>query len=282
MSDTLPLSIANNRAMAKWLRFQTDRTVRLAVGKVEIGQGVLTALTQIAAEELDVAMDRFTIVSGDTADAPDEGSTSGSQSIEVSGRSVRLVTAELRSRIVDRLARRLNCSPSDIAVDDGAFLVDDEPTGHDYWNFAGDPDFAEDITGTVKPKDPSAYKVVGHPLPRKDLEAKVSGAAFIHDIVRPDMLHARILRQPARGATLAAFDEAAVRRAARGEFRVVRVGNFVAFVGEDETVVQRAAVAAPAYAKWENVRQLTPDQQEAAWFATQPADDRLVGDPVPD
>jgi CO/xanthine dehydrogenase Mo-binding subunit len=281
MSETLPLSIVNNRRMDKWLRFQPDRTVKLAVGKVEIGQGVLTALTQIAAEELDVAIDRFTIVSGDTRDAPDEGSTSGSQSIEVSGRSVRLVTAELRARIVDRLARRLNCSPDDIVVDDGMFLVDDEPTGHDYWNFAGDLDFADDITGTARPKDPAVYKVVGKPVLRKDLEAKVSGAAFIHDIVRPDMLHARILRQPARGATLDSIDEAAIRHAARGEFRIVRVGDFVAFLGEDETVVQRAAVAAPAHAKWENVRQLTSAQQEASWYTTQPSDDRLVGDPIP-
>jgi nicotinate dehydrogenase subunit B len=282
MSDTLPLSIANNRAMAKWLRFQTDRTVRLAIGKVEIGQGVLTALTQIAAEELDVAMDRFIIVSGDTRDAPDEGSTSSSQSIEMSGRSVRLISAELRARIIDRLARRLNCSPSDISVDDGSFLLDDEPTGHDYWNFAAEVDFEGEITGTARPKDPSNYKIVGQPLPRRDLEPKVSGAAFIHDIARPGMLHARVLRQPARGATLASFDEAAVRRAARGDFRVVRIANFVAFVGDDETIVQRAAAAAPAHAKWENVRQLTPPQQEAAWYATQPADDRFVGDPLPE
>jgi nicotinate dehydrogenase subunit B len=282
MSETLPLSILNNRRMNKWLWFQPDRTVKLAVGKVEIGQGVLTALTQIAAEELDVAMDRFTIVSGDTRDAPDEGSTSSSQSIEMSGRSVRLVTAELRARIIDRLARRLNCSPSDISVDDGAFLLDDEPTGHDYWNFAGDPDFADDITGTARPKDPAAYKIVGQPVPRKDLEAKVSGAAFIHDIVRPNMLHARILRQPARGATLTSFDEPAIQHAARGDFRMVRTGNFVAFVGEDETVVQRAAVAAPSNAKWANVRQLTPAQQEAEWYTTQPSDDRFVGDPEPD
>jgi nicotinate dehydrogenase subunit B len=280
MSETLPLSIVNNRRMDKWLRFQPDRTVKLAVGKVEIGQGVLTALTQIAAEELDVAIGRFTIVSGDTADAPDEGSTSGSQSIEVSGRSVRLVTAELRARIIDRLARRLNCSRDDIVVDDGMFLVDDEPTGHDYWNFAGDLDFADDITGTAQPKDPVSYKVVGKPILRKDLEAKVSGAAFIHDIVRPDMLHARILRQPARGARLASMDEAAIRHVARGDLRVVRAGDFVAFVGEDETVVQRAAVAAPSHAKWDNVRQLTSAQQEASWYTTQPSDDRLVGDPI--
>ncbi|MGE0226622.1 MAG: molybdopterin cofactor-binding domain-containing protein [Acetobacteraceae bacterium] len=281
MSDTLPLSIQNNRAMAKWLRFNPDRTVRLSVGKVEIGQGVLIALTQIAAEELDIGIDRFAIVAGDTAEAPDEGSTSSSQSIEVSGRSVRLVSAELRARIIGRLAQRLNCSPSDITVEDGAFLHDDQPTGHDYWNFASDADFQAEITGTAPPKPASAYKVVGQPVPRRDLAAKVSGAAFIHDIVRPDMLHARILRQPARGARLAAFDEAPVRRAARGDFQVVRVGNFVAFVGPDETVVQRAAVAAPAHARWENVRQLTPAHQEAAWYRAQPADDRHVGDPNP-
>jgi CO/xanthine dehydrogenase Mo-binding subunit len=282
MSDTLPLSIINNRRMAKWVAFQPDRTVRLAVGKVEIGQGVLIALTQIAAEELDIALDRFTIVSGDTRDAPDEGTTSSSQSMEMSGRSVRLVTAELRARIVERLARRLNCSPADITVDDGSFLLDDEPTGHDYWNFAGDPDFAEDIAGTAKPKDPAAYKIVGQPIPRKDLAAKVSGAAFIHDIVRPNLLHARVARQPARGATLAAIDEAAIGRAARGDVRVVRVANFVAFVGEDETVVQRAAVAALTHVTWNNVRQLAPAHGEATWYQTQPSDDRFIGDPETD
>ena len=136
MSDTLPLSIQNNRRMEKWLRFQPDRTLRLAVGKVELGQGNVTALAQIAAEELDVDLDRITVLSGDTQDAPDEGQTTSSQSIEVSGRSVRLVTAEFRARVLDRLAQRLNCSPDEISVEDGAFRRGDTPTGHDYWNFA--------------------------------------------------------------------------------------------------------------------------------------------------
>src|ERR1700733_5701312 len=119
MSDTLPLSIVNNRRMDKWLRFQPDRTVKLAVGKVEIGQGGLTALSQIAAEELDVGIERIDIISGGTAGAPDEGSTSSSQSIEVSGRSVRLISAELRARVLGRLAQRLNCAPEQLSVDDG-------------------------------------------------------------------------------------------------------------------------------------------------------------------
>ena len=281
MSDTLPLSIVNNRRMDTWLGFQPDRSVRLAVGKVEIGQGVLTALSQIAAEELDVAIDRIAILSGDTAGAPDEGSTSSSQSIEVSGRSVRLISAELRARVLGRLAQRLNCAPQDLSVEDGVFFQDGNPTGHDYWSFAGSEDFAAEIEGSAQPKPHTAYKVVGQPVKRRDLIAKVTGAAFIHDIVRPDMLHARTLRQPSRGARLAALNEAAIRKAAGGAIQIVRVGDFVAFVGSDETIVQRAAVAAPAHATWTGVRVLTPAQQEAAWFRDQPADDRHIGDPNP-
>ena len=281
MSDTLPLSIINNRRMDKWLGFQPDRTVKLAVGKVEIGQGVLIALSQIAAEELDVAIDRIDILSGDTTDAPDEGSTSSSQSIEVSGRSVRLVSAELRARILGRLAQRLNCGPEELSIEDGVFLQDGNPTGHDYWSFAGAEDFAAEIAGSAQPKPHTAYKVVGQPVPRRDLIAKVTGAAFIHDIVRPDLLHARTLRQPSRHARLEALNEAAIRKAAGGQIQIVRVGDFVAFVGADETIVQRAAVAAPAHATWTGVRVLTPAQQEAAWFRDQPADDRHIGDPGP-
>jgi nicotinate dehydrogenase subunit B len=281
MSDTLPLSIVNNRRMDRWLSFRPDRTVRLAVGKVEIGQGVLIALSQIAAEELDVAIDRIDILSGDTADAPDEGSTSSSQSIEVSGRSVRLVSAELRARVLGRLAQRLNCAPEDLSVEDGVFLQDGLPTGHDYWNFANVEDFAAEITGSVTPKAPGAYMIVGQPVPRRDLAAKVTGAAFIHDMVRPDLLHARVLRQASRGARLEALNVMAIRRAAGADIRIVRVGDFVAFLGTDETAVQRAAVAAPAHAIWSGVRVLTPTQQEAAWFRAQPADDRFLGDPGP-
>lgn len=281
MSDTLPLSIQNNRRLEKWLRFQPDRTLRLAVGKVELGQGNVTALAQIAAEELDVDLDRITVLSGDTQDAPDEGQTTSSQSIEVSGRSVRLVTAEFRARVLDRLAQRLNCNPGEITVEDGAFRRGDAPTGHDYWNFTTQDDFARDIEGNATPKPPSAYRVVGQPIPRRDLPAKVMGAAFIHDMVRPDLLHARILRQPGRGATLAALNEAAVRHAAGGEVRILRVGNFVAFVGADETMVQRAAAAAPLHATWENVPHITPDMQEAAWLVGQQSNDRVLYDETP-
>jgi CO/xanthine dehydrogenase Mo-binding subunit len=279
MSD-LPLSIQTNRRMEKWLLFNPDRTLRLAVGKVELGQGNVTALAQIAAEELDIDLARISVLSGDTQDAPDEGQTTSSQSIEVSGRSVRLVTAEFRARVLDRLAQRLNCSPDDITVEDGAFRHGDASTGHDYWNFSSADDFAPDIEGTAATKPPSSYRIVGQPIPRRDLPAKVSGSGFIHDMARPDMLHARILRQPCRGATLASLNEAAIRRAAGGDVRIVRVGNFVAFASVDETVVQRVAAAAPQHAVWNNVPALTPEMQEAKWLVGKPSNDRVLYDAI--
>ena len=281
MSDTLPLSVQNNRRMERWIRFEPNRTMRLAVGKVELGQGNVTALAQIAAEELDINLERITVLSGDTEDAPDEGQTTSSHSIEVSGRSVRLVSAELRGRVLDRLARRLNCSTDDITVEDGAFHRGDVATGFDYWNFTSQEDFAAEIAGDARPKRPARYRIVGKSVPRRDLPAKLSGAAFIHDMVRPDMLHARILRQPNRGATLASLNEAAIRRAAGGDCRIVRMGNFVAFVSADETVVQRAAAAAPLQAHWTNVRQLSPSVQEATWLVGQPSNDRVLYDESP-
>jgi CO/xanthine dehydrogenase Mo-binding subunit len=282
MSDsTLPLSIQQNPRLETWLRFESNQTVRLSVGKVEIGQGVLTALTQIAAEELDVDLDRISILSGDTSEAPDEGSTASSLSIEMSGRSVRIASSELRERVTRRLAQRLNCAPEEIEVEDGAFTRAGQATGFDYWNFVSGVDFAEPISGTARAKDPATYRIVGQPIPRKDLIAKVTTGGFIQDMVRPGMAHARVLRQPARGARLAALDEAAIHRSARGAFEIVRVGNFVAFVGADETVVHRAAQAAPNHARWENVRQLTPAMGEAAYFRGQPHQDRFVGDASP-
>lgn len=273
----LPQSLANARRLDRWIGFEPGGTVRLAVGKVEIGQGILTALVQIAAEELDVAPGRVRILSGDTQDAPDEGTTSSSLSVEVSGASVRLAAAEIRTRVVERLAQRLNCAPEEITVEDGGFQRGGAPTGHDYWNFTTPDDLAVEATGRAAPKHPSQYKVVGKGIARIDLPAKLGGAAFIHDIVRPDMLHARILRQPGREARLETLDEAAIRRAAGGDFQILRVQDFVAFVGPDETVVQRAAVAAPAQARWASARAFTPDQTDAAWLVGQPSIDNVYG-----
>jgi nicotinate dehydrogenase subunit B len=279
-APNLPTSLVDNPRLDRWIRFNPDRTVRVATGKVEIGQGVVTALGQIAADELDVPLERVAVLSGDSDEGPDEMYTTSSLSIEMSGGSIRLVCAEVRAKALDRAALRLNCSPDDLAVVDGQFHQNGAPTGQDYWTVAAEIDFSQPVSGTARPKKPDAYKVVGQSIKRVDLPAKLSGAAYVHDVLPRDVLHARTLRQPNPGAVLDAIDEAAIRRAARGDLQIVREANFVAFVSPVESVAQAAAVAAPAHARWSNVRRLEPAQQEAAWLKGQPADDRHMGAPV--
>ena len=276
-APALPASLVDNPRLDRWIRFQPDRTVRIATGKVEIGQGVVTAIGQIAADELDVPLERIAVLSGDTTDGPDELYTTSSLSIEMSGGSVRLVCAEVRAKALERAALRLNCSRDELSVVDGQFLQNGAATGQDYWTVAPEIDLSQAVTGTAPAKPAASYKVVGRSVPRVDLPAKVSGAAFVHDFLPENLLHARTLRQPSRGATLASLDEAAIRRAAKGELQIVREANFVAFVSPVESVAQAAAAAAPLHATWNNVRRIDPEQQEAAWLKGQPSEDRRIG-----
>jgi CO/xanthine dehydrogenase Mo-binding subunit len=276
----LPTSLKDNPSLKRWVHFQDDGTVRVATGRVEMGQGVVTAMWQIAAEELDVPLERVRVLSGNTDSGPNELYTASSQSIEVGGASLRLACAEVRARALDYLALRLNCARSDLDVRDGAFTLNNAPTGYDYWKVAPSIDWEAPATGTATPKPVSAHRLVGVSVPRIDLPAKVTGAPiFVHDMRPANMLHARVLRQPNRGANLVSLNEDAIRRAAQGEISFVRIHNFVGIVGNDEAAVQRAVLAAPNHAKWEGVRDLDPIQGEASWIRDQESDDRKFGAP---
>ena len=138
----------------------------------------------------------------------------------------------------------MRCAPGELAVDDGRFLRAGHDTGHDYWSLRHEVDLARPATASAATRRPADYRTVGQSLPRIDLAAKVAGAAFIHDIVPDNILHARMLRRPWRGARLAALDEAAVRRAAGAAIAILREGDLVAFTADQEIAVMRAAEAA--------------------------------------
>ncbi|MCH6587882.1 MAG: xanthine dehydrogenase family protein molybdopterin-binding subunit [Proteobacteria bacterium] len=275
----LPASLLANPHLDRWIRFLPDETARIATGKVEIGQGVVTAIAQIAAEELGLSLERVVVLSGDTDEGPDELYTTSSLSISVSGASVRLVCAEARALLLERAALRLNCSPEELSVNDGAFLRNGEATGFTYWSVAPEVDWSREATGRAVPKAVGAYEIVGRSVPRRDLPAKLSGAAFVHDLAPADLLHARTLRQPGRGATLASLDEAAIRKAARGEVEILREANFVAFVSADEATAEAAGAAAPEHARWDGARAIDPSEGEAVSLRYRPSIDRELGAP---
>jgi CO/xanthine dehydrogenase Mo-binding subunit len=281
-APTLPVSLTTNPSLNRWIKFQGDKqgdkTVRVASGKVEIGQGIVTALTQIAADELDVPMERVALLSGSTEEGPDELYTSSSLSVMVSGASIRLVCAEVRLMLTEQAALRLNCGVDELSVTDGAFvLADGEATGLDYWDVAPALDFTAAPSGRGIPKPPSAYSIVGSDVPRLDLPAKLTGGAFVHDFTRPGMEHARVLRQPNRGAELVSLDEEAIRRQAGDPaLQVVRRANFVAFVSHSEDAADKAGEIGPSHAIWQHVQDIDPAAQEGRWLIGKPSIDKTV------
>jgi CO/xanthine dehydrogenase Mo-binding subunit len=276
ISNTLPQSLVDNPRLSQWVSFAKKGRVRVGSGKVEIGQGILTALTQIAAEELDVTPEQLHLVSGETDISPAEGFTSGSYSIAVGGASIRLVCAEVRSLFLERIAQTLGCPVAELSIEQGKFLRAGKDTGRDYWTIAGDVDLDRRATGGAPTKPPSAYRIVGRSMPRVDLPAKLSGTAFIHDIMPDGVVHARVLRPPWRGARLAALDETAVRRAATGPIDILREGDFVAFTAQSETAIMRAAEAARTLARWEGGEPAPAGVGEPDWLMAQPAHSRTV------
>jgi CO/xanthine dehydrogenase Mo-binding subunit len=222
------------------------------------------------------------MMSGNSVEGPGEGYTASSWSVEHSGAAIRQVAAEVRALALSQAARQLNLSPNHLTVNDGQFLTNGAPTGLDYWSIAPDLDLSVDATGAIAPKSSADYRIVGASAPRIDLLAKLTGSGFIQDMAPPGMLHARTLRQPGRGATLVSLDHEVVRRRAGGEIDIIRVDNFLAFVGVEETAVRAAAVAAAETAVWKDVRRFRPEQATAKWIAAQPSTDQLIGDPWPE
>jgi len=281
-ASVLPGPLADNPRLDRWVTFPAPGKITVGTGRVELGQGVLTAMAQIAADELDIAMARITVRSGDTEFTPNEGYTAGSQSIQFGGVAMRQACADVRSLFVDRAATVLGCDAGELSVRDGVILRNGTPTGQDYWTLAGTVDLAAKATGSGKRKAVANFATIGHSSARLDLPAKIFGtAAFIHDVVLDGMVHARVVRQPNRGATIGSVDEQAIKRAAQAPVEFVRSGNFLAIVGNDETAVELAGAAAVNHVTWQHVETPTALQAEASWLIQRPALDRVIGAPEP-
>ena len=215
-------------------------------------------------------------MSGQTDISPAEGFTSGSYSIAVGGASIRLVCAEVRALFLDHLAETLRCPLGELSIKDGQFLRAGNDTGRDYWSMAGEIALERRASGTAPTKRPQDYRIVGKNLPRLDLPAKVKGAAFIHDMAPANVLHARVLRQPWRGAHLTALDENAVRKAAGAPIDIIRDGEFVAFTADSEIAVMRAAEAARTDARWDGGTPVPDGIGTPDWLKAQPSRDRTI------
>ena len=246
----LPASLAANQRLGDWLRVLRSGVVEVRPGKVELGQGVLTALSQVAAEELDVGVARLRMIPAATGTSPDEGYTAGSLSIQDSGSAIRLVCAEARGLYLGVAAAGLGVPESKLTVADGQILAPDGRSTS-YWELADDALLDRAASGEYQPKPASAYHVVGTSVPRLDLPDKLTGRPrFVHDLSPDGLCYGRIVRPPSRGATLISLDTTATL-ALPGVLTVVRDGSFLGVVAEEEEAALGAADRLRADATWE-------------------------------
>src|SRR5215831_16110656 len=257
----LPATLAANPVLSAWLDFTRPGVVTIGTGKVEYGQGVWTALAQVAAEELDVDLRRVRVAPVSTATSPDEGITSGSRSIEESGSALRQACAQARHLFLAAAAGRLGAGAGALGVTDGEITTDAGGTGLTYWSLAGPagaaaPGLLDREAGDPEPaKAPARWSVAGRSAARLDIPDKVTGRPrFLHDLVLPGMLYGRVIRPPAPAASLAGLGDPPLP----GGVVTVRDGSFLGVVA----AADRAAVGA---ARWDVAPSL-PDERDLKGF----------------
>jgi CO/xanthine dehydrogenase Mo-binding subunit len=277
----LPGSLAQNRMLDAWIRINADGSATIFPGKVELGQGITTALTQIAAEELDLPLARVRVLTTDTSFSPNEGITSGSQSIEYGGTALQFASAEVRGILLDLAAKRLGVAADTLTVVDGTIgSADGRKVG--YGELAAEVDLHREATAKVAPKPPAAHKIVGKSIPRFDIPNKVTGGvAYVQDMRLPGMVHGRIVRPPRPGSKLDNVDEAAVK-AMPGVIAVVRDGSFLGVVAEREEQAIKARQALIKSARWTLGPELPDPAKIYDVLLALPAEDNVISDkPAP-
>ena len=234
-------------AVDSYLAVHADGSVTLFTGKVDIGTGGRIAMRQMVGEELDIPLERIAMIEGDTALTPNQGATAGSYSIARGGTQIRQAAATARQSLLAHAAQRLGKPIADLEVADGVVRAKDGSASVTYGELIGDQAFNLKIDAKAPLKSSDRFRFIGKPLPRPDVPAKVTGRhKYLHDLVLPGMLHARVIHPPALGATLVSVDESSI--ASIPGARVVRIQSFLAVVAEREWNAIRAARALQA--KW--------------------------------
>jgi nicotinate dehydrogenase subunit B len=253
----LPGSLNTNRRLDAWIAIEPNGRVTIFTGKIELGQGIGTALSQIAADELDVDLKRIDVVHGDTARTPNEGQTAGSLSIEQSGTALRFACAEVRDILLSAAATKLGVSVAELKVTDGTVMAPGERSVT-YWALVGAADLKREASGKVTPKPAGGHTWVGKSVARRDIPKKFTGgAAYVQDVRLPGMVFGRVVRPPSPGAQLTSVDEARVR-SMPGVIAVVRDGSFLGVAALREEQAIRARDALTRDAKWKETESLPP------------------------
>ncbi len=254
-----------------WLAVHADGSITAHTGKCDFGQGMLTAQTQLVAEEMCVAFSRVKMIQCDTDITPDQGTTSGSQSTPTNfnSKNLALAAATAREALLKLAADKLGVPLVQLTAADG-IISDSDAHRVTYAELVGGKHFDLTLNPSVKRRSPDQWTVLGKPVPALERSALMTGQfQFVHSIRVPGMLHGRVVRPPGMEATVLSVDKASVPNGAH----VIVRKNFVGVVAE----TQYAATVAARQLKvqWKNGPDLPAQDTFFEHLQKQPSHDTL-------
>ena len=279
-------ALVDSEQIDSWLVIREDGRVIIYTGKLELGQGITTAVAQVAAEELNMDMAGIDVELAQTGYTPNEGYTSGSRSIETSAMSIRQAAASARELLLELAAAHFAVEKDSLSIENGRILSGRQSIA--MYALLEGKQFSRGILPDVPIYGRSRRKLVGQAVPRQDIKAILTGKLhFIHDLRFDKMVHARVIRPPAPGAKLVAVNESAIQ-GLPGLTKWVRIGSFVAVIAHDEYRAIQLTDQVSEYLEWQYeqtlpagdrlqdyiktlTRSSAVDKQSEGWSADLPA-----------
>lgn len=269
-------SLDKNPTMGHWLAFSEPGKVLLKVGKVNFGQGISTALTQIAADELDVALTQIIHAPVNTQDSPDEGVTSGSFSIEHCGEAVRMACATIKGIAIARFCSASGAPASTVTIENGVIRSTATTQVMSYWDLNLDDQAGEKVLYNARQKPQRDHRYVGTPVPRLDLERKLfGGPSFIQDMVIPGMQHCRILRAPNRAGRIVSVDATGFHQRFP-HVELLRDGSFIGVIAAREEIAVAAIEHLESLVTWHLPATLPNGADLQTFLTSAPSEARIV------
>lgn len=278
VNPRLPGSLKNTPSLDAWIQVAPDGRVTVCSGKVELGTGVRTALIQIALEQLELRPADIRFIGGDTALTPNEGYTAGSHTIADSGTALLHASAQVAVLLRAGAAAQWKLPPEAVTLALGRAVAPDGRKMHygDAVKGLSKPGLRRMASATSALRAPAAYRLIGTSVARVDIPAKVTGgAAYVQDMRLPGMLHARVVRPPRIGATLTSVDLDAVARLP-GVRKIVRDGNYLALLADDEWRAVSAMRALTLAARWDGGAVLPRPENIHATLQSLPSEDLVI------
>lgn len=271
----LPGSLRRNPRLDAWLEVLDNGMVRIYTGKLELGQGIRTAIAQVAAEELDLDMKQVEVILADTLRTPDEGYTVGSGSIENSAMAVRYAAASARQKFFELAATKWSIPVASLTMAHGRVTAGNKTAS--FGELLEGKQLTDTVKMPVRLKEKSAYKIVGRPILRDDIGSMVRGEqVYLQDLRFAGMVHARMVRPPAYGAQLQEVDETAIMKKVPGILKIVRKESFLAVIAADEFVAIQAQRACREYSKWTGGNHLPQGQDLHRYLKKLPSEPEQV------